>query len=260
MRVESLFNQTAVMPTETSMLMNALQSFGLMLMCCRIGIVQAFYPDDLTADVLIVNQKLEGLNTDGSQVTRDWAQIRAKVCYCSPYDTFPINKGDECLLLFSDREIESWFINGNTNPAKHSRMHDETDCIAVFGLRSLPNMIQILEDARHIFYGGSDIQIKTADIISNTQNLTINAETSAQLNTADYTLSASNSITADTQTAELTADSFNITSDVNITGNTVQTGSITADGLSDTTAASGIFLSQDNKTITVTNGIITGIT
>lgn len=231
MKIENLFNQTANAPTLTSTIANALQSFGLMLMCCRIGIVQAFYPDDLTADVLIANQKTEGLNADGSQVSRDWAQIRAKVCYCSPYDTFPINKGDECLLLFADREIESWFINGNTNPVKHSRMHDATDCLAVFGLRSLPNMIQILHDARHIFYGGSDIQLKTADIITNTQNLTINAQTQTDINTPV----------------------------LNITGNTTQTGSITADGLSDTTAASGVFLSQDNKTITVTNGIITGI-
>lgn len=229
MKIESLFNQTANTPTFTSTLANALQSFGLLLMCCRVGIVQAFYPDDLTADVLISNQKTEGLNADGSQVTREWAPIRAKVCYCSPYDTFPVNKGDECLLLFADREIESWFINGNTNPVKHSRMHDETDCLAVFGLRSLPNMIQILEDARHIFYGGSDIQLGTADIISNTQNFAVNASR------------------------------MNITAAVNITGNTVQTGSITADGLSDTTAASGSFLSHDNKTITVTNGIITGI-
>lgn len=185
MKIESLFNQTANAPTLTSTLSNALQTFGLLLMCCRIGIVQTFYPDDLTADVLIANQKTEGLNADGSQVTREWAQIRAKVCYCSPYDTFPINKGDECLLLFADREIESWFINGNTNPVKHSRMHDETDCIAVFGLRSLPNMIQILEDARHIFFYNSEIQMQAGNINIKSPAVDVQADASVNINAPD---------------------------------------------------------------------------
>lgn len=244
MRIESQFNQLVNNPTLTSTLSNALQKLALALMCVRVGIVQEFFPDDLTADVLIVNKITTGLNQDGSQVVKDWGKIRAKVCYCSPYDTFPINTGDECVLLFSDRELESWFINGTSSPIAHSRMHDETDCIAIFGIRSLPNMIQILLDGRHIFYGNSDIQLKENDIFSNTQNLKLNAETSIQINTTNF---------------ELNSNISGITSDLNITGNTIQTGTITADGLNDTTAASGTFISKDEKTITVVNGIITAI-
>lgn len=175
MRIESQFNQLVNNPTLTSTIGNALQKLALALMCVRVGIVQEFFPDSLTADVLIVNKITTGLNQDGSQIVKDWGKIRAKVCYCSPFDTFPIKKGDECVLLFSDRELESWFINGTSSPIAHSRMHDETDCIAIFGIRSLPNMISVLLDARHIFYGNSELILKETQTDINSNTININA-------------------------------------------------------------------------------------
>lgn len=124
----------------------------LELNCMRIGIVQEFYPEDLTVSVLIANKKEDKINFNGTQNTRNYALIRAKVCFCNPFITNPISKGDECILLFSDREIESWFINGQVNPIAYPRMHDFTDAIAIFGIRSLPNMISILTDCLHLIH------------------------------------------------------------------------------------------------------------
>lgn len=236
MRIQTTFNQLANKPTLFNTIANAEQKSALDLMCCRIGIVQKFYPDDLTVDVLIVNKKTMGLNSDGSQVVQDWAKINAKICYCNPFETFPIKEGDECLLFFSDREIESWFINGNTNPLAHSRMHDETDCIAVLGLRSLPKMIQIATDCLHLFYGDSNIQIKSDEIVENSTTISL---TATNLN--------------------ISADST-IIGNVTQTGNTVQTGDIIATNLGATSAASGTFQSQDGKTVFVVDGIIKAIT
>lgn len=120
--------------------------------CVKIGIVQEFYPDNLTVQVQVAWKKTLGTNPDGTQNVKDYAPIYAKVCYCNPYITFPIEKGMECLLLFSDREIESWFINGDINPEGYTRMHDLTDCIALFGVRSLPQMIQIAQNCLHLFH------------------------------------------------------------------------------------------------------------
>lgn len=193
------------------------QRTGYELNCMRVGIVQEFYPDDLTVDVLIANKKTLGLNPDGTQNVKDFPLIRAKIVYSSPFITFPINTGDECILLFSDREIESWFINGEVNPEGYSRIHAFTDAVAIFGIRSLPQMVQILTDCLHLFYGQSDIQIKENQINVNSTLL-------------------------------------------NIVGNTTQTGDITATNLNATAAATGSFRTSDNKTVTVTNGIITAIT
>lgn len=209
-------------PDLTQTLYSVVEKAGKELNCMRVGIIQNFYADDLTADVLIANKKTINLNSDGTQNVRNYALIRAKVCYCTPYITYPLKAGDECILLFSDREIESWFINGNVNPEIYPRLHDLTDAIAIVGLRSLPNMISILADALHLFYGSSDIQLLDNQININSTLL-------------------------------------NITGNTAQTGNTTQTGTITATSLNATSAATGSFRTADSKTVTVVNGIITEI-
>ena len=217
MQIPNKFNQL----TSTPDLGQTIKTAGLKtardLNCVRIGIIQEFYSEDLTAKVKLASKKLLGFNQDGSQVLGDYAPIYAKVCYCNPFETFPLTEGMECVLLFNDREIESWFINGGQNIEAYPRMHDLTDAIAIVGIRSLPNMIQILTDCFHLFYGQSDIQIYNENIDINTSTL-------------------------------------------NITGNTAQTGTITATNLNATEAASGSIIDSQGKVLaTVTNGIITDI-
>lgn len=216
MQTINRFNQQVSTPDMGQILKTSGLSIANELNCMRIGIVQEFNPDDLTVQVQIAGKKNIGINPDGTQRVREYAPIYAKVCYCNPFITYPIKKGDECILLFSDREIESWFINGDINPESYPRMHDLTDAVALFGIRSIPNMISILTNALHFFYGSSDIQILENQINVNTASL-------------------------------------------NIVGNTTQTGNITATNLNATAAATGSFRTADNKTVTVTNGIITAI-
>ena len=120
------------------------------LNCLRIATVVEFHPEDLTVTVNLLNKKILGMNKDGTPNVRDYALIRAKVCFCNPYITNPINVGDDCIVLFSDREIESWFINGDAQPVNYTRMHDMTDAFAIFGIRSLPKMIEIVADCLHL--------------------------------------------------------------------------------------------------------------
>ena len=222
MQILNPFLQQINTPNLTQTLKSAVNKLGMDLNCVRIGIVQEFYPDDITAKVQIASKKVISYNEDGSQTVREYAPIRAKVCYCNPYETFPLKQGDEVILLFNDREMESWFINGQSNFQKHMRMHDLTDCIAIAGIRSLPKMIQILTDCLHLFYGDSDIQIKNNEININSTFLNIVADT--------------------TQEGDISA-----------------TGTISAPTLNATSAANGTFKTADSKTVTVVNGIITGI-
>ncbi len=56
--------------------------------------------------------------------------------------TFPIDTGDECLVFFNDRDIDSWFSSGGTGstPAT-ARLHAFPDAIIMVGIRSLPNAL-----------------------------------------------------------------------------------------------------------------------
>ncbi len=56
--------------------------------------------------------------------------------------TFPIDVGDECLILFNDRDIDTWWNTGAVaNPPNSSRLHDLSDAIILVGVRSIPNKI-----------------------------------------------------------------------------------------------------------------------
>lgn len=48
----------------------------------------------------------------------------------------PIAIGDECLVIFSDRCISTWFQTGQPNPLPDFRMHDISDGFALVGLNS----------------------------------------------------------------------------------------------------------------------------
>lgn len=50
-------------------------------------------------------------------------------------------KGDEVLLIFSQRCLDSWLDQGGVAPNPDTRMHDISDAIALFGLRSQKNKI-----------------------------------------------------------------------------------------------------------------------
>jgi len=50
--------------------------------------------------------------------------------------TFPINKGDKCLLIFSERSLEQWYLSGDNIEPGDRRRYDLSDAIAIPGLFS----------------------------------------------------------------------------------------------------------------------------
>jgi len=50
--------------------------------------------------------------------------------------SFPLKEGDECLVVFSCRNIDLWWKNGGIQKPNNSRMHDIADGFAIVGFRS----------------------------------------------------------------------------------------------------------------------------
>lgn len=57
--------------------------------------------------------------------------------------TFPIIKGDPCLLLFNDKEIDTWLTTGQVNAPQKLRIHDLSDAWALVGIS---NFLKPLKD------------------------------------------------------------------------------------------------------------------
>jgi hypothetical protein len=53
----------------------------------------------------------------------------------------PIAAGDECLLLFNDRDIDNWWASGQVAELSSNRLHSFSDAIAIVGVRSLARSI-----------------------------------------------------------------------------------------------------------------------
>jgi hypothetical protein len=50
--------------------------------------------------------------------------------------TMPVKKGDECLVVFSSRCIDTWWDKGGVQPQAEIRKHDLSDGFAILGTRS----------------------------------------------------------------------------------------------------------------------------
>lgn len=64
--------------------------------------------------------------------------------------TFPINPGDECLVVFASRCIDAWWALGGIQEQAELRMHDLSDGFAFVGVRSKPRSFAVSTDAAQL--------------------------------------------------------------------------------------------------------------
>lgn len=192
--------------------------------CIKVASIISFDSETMISCCQIKNKRLLALKNDGNQELSDYPLIYAKTYFLGWGDigiTHPIIEGMEGILLFNDRELETWYTTGEAGNLAYDRTHDLSDAIFICGLCSQPNLslLQYLENCLHLYYKGTSLQLFESNI-------------------------------------DISTTTTNIVSNINQTGNNIITGTLTADGVNDTTAANGFFISQDNKKITVVNGIV----
>lgn len=225
--------------------------------CIKIAKVIEFFPNNLTVSCQVMNKQMLGINQTGNQILQDYPIIYANVHFFGWGDigaTYPIEEGMEGILLFNDREKETWFTTGETGNLAYNRCHNLSDAIFICGIHSLPNMIEFINECLNIYHDQSYIRLydKKLDIKTIDE---IKTETKAT------------KITSETNTIKATATPTETKPYPNaIEGNTKITGTLTvsstanANVLKDDTAATDSFTSADGKTITVVNGIVRTIT
>lgn len=78
---------------------------------------------------------------------------------------FPIAAGDNCLLLFSDRNLDSWFQNGAASAPFDARCHDLSDGIALVGLNALGSTLPaFVSSTAKMSYSGASILLSGGKI------------------------------------------------------------------------------------------------
>ena len=122
----------------------ALQGLQADIQTAMPAIIQSFDPITQTCTA----QPCLQLLVTNSDNTKKWVTISivADIPVIFPAGggftlTFPVKQGDECLLVFSSRCIDAWWISGKISQQSELRMHDISDGFAILGARSIPRMI-----------------------------------------------------------------------------------------------------------------------
>lgn len=72
--------------------------------------------------------------------------------------TFPVASGDECVVLFNDRDLDNWFQGGGSGTAAATpRLHSFSDGMILVGVRSLANVLKTYDMTRAVLRLGNAI-------------------------------------------------------------------------------------------------------
>ena len=92
--------------------------------------------------------------------------------------TYPLAKGDECLVVFASRCIDAWWQSGGVQVQAELRMHELSDGFCIPGIKSVPRVIagistttaQLRNDAGTVM-----VEVDPAGILNlNAANVNIN--------------------------------------------------------------------------------------
>ena len=159
------------------------------LNCVKIGIVDEYYPEERTAKVLLSNKRCTGFTGTGVQLTREYPPIYPRVMFIGTVDNgidYKVQKGDEVLVFFCDRELESWWLTGEVSQLNSLRTHHLSDCVAIAGLRSQP-LTTKTDSNLNIKSNGMGINIEG-------NSITINADSEVKINSPSITTSGNLSV------------------------------------------------------------------
>lgn len=135
-------------PDLSNLFEQAKRDVMMSLLCHHVGKIEAFDPETQTATVKIVykrtffKQKPDGgydpelkafpLLEGVPIVTLQGGKTQLRM---------PIAAGDECLLLFADKDIDNWLMTGNSEEGCNTlRLHNLSDAFALVGVSSVPRL------------------------------------------------------------------------------------------------------------------------
>lgn len=103
---------------------------------CLPCIVQSYNEEKKTVDVQpAIRERYAG--EDGKiQYVNYPLLVNVPVCFPAAggyHICFPINRGDECIVVFSDLSYDNFWLHGNVQNPVEQRRHDLSDGLAYFG-------------------------------------------------------------------------------------------------------------------------------
>lgn len=154
--------------------------------------------------------------------------------------TFPVEAGDECLVFFCERDIDTWNKESGVQTPNSYRQHSYSDAIAFVGIASQPNKIQNFDPVN------VSLRDETADT-----NITMTPDNQLKL-------IVPNQITITSPLTVWTGD-IELEGDVTQVGDYEQTGDYDLAGDIDQAGVSASFVNTGSVTVTGQTVTMTGV-
>ena len=128
--------------------------------------------------------------------------------------TMPVQAGDECLIIFADMCIDSWWQSGEVQNWNDKRRHDLSDAFAILGTWSQPNKIDNFSTAStrlRTLNGLTYVEVTNTDINLKNQSGEVNLKESGEIkafnDNGSVDLSSSGNITLENSNGSITISS-----------------------------------------------------
>jgi hypothetical protein len=161
-------------PTMASVLKDFKSNIFADLNCHAIGKIESFNILKQTASASIVHKRVSELDVEefGEIEPMDYPKlVDCPVLIMGGGDgsiRFPVKNGDNCVILFNDRDIDGWYSGGGDNLLASNRKHSFSDGIIIVGLHSLKNPItNYSEDRTELVHDKTMISMKDRIRIKN---------------------------------------------------------------------------------------------
>ena len=163
-----------VLPSEPSLkdVLNQFQKNLLLhLNCHHLGTIQSFLPETQQATVTINYKKTFFIPDSITGIISPKLVEYPILAYCpviflgggTGAITFPVEEGDECLVLFNDRDLDNWFAGGSGSPNATARLHSFADGIVLVGIRSLANVL-VNFDTERVSMRGDELGLTVVSV------------------------------------------------------------------------------------------------
>lgn len=183
---------SSMMRSATEPLKRMVEEFGVRLRVAMPGIIKSFDSAKQTVTVQLAIR--EKLSIGGSPYEDVAIPIIEDVPVFMPRAgnfvlTMPITAGDECLVIFADNCIDSWWESGALSNQLDRRRHDLSDGFALVGVWSQPNVVSnysVDSAVLRNLNNDSSVEVKddTVNVVAPTVNIqsgTVNIEGSSNI-------------------------------------------------------------------------------
>lgn len=130
--------------------------------CVQIGKIEKVTASEQTVEVTL---QIKRAATDGTSTA---IPLLVDVPYMvlqggGAYIDIPITVGDYCIVLFNDRDIDTWWSTANMADPASTRKHDLSDGIAIVGINPKPSPLPMEGSTIGLRGGPHKVNIDNAD-------------------------------------------------------------------------------------------------